>query len=189
MARNSSVMVNAPLPKTAADVAPCDRGGRNGGQRETLAAARVARGPRPHRSFAQILGKFYFLDLSENLRRILFDYEAKMSRPRQHGFQGCLIGCARRRQSAAGDAGLMFFLLRMAFWLGVVLVLLPSVTAQQARRAARSALPRPSRRRRRPSEMYADSASASPTPARWALKWRRPSAIRRRLAQRCFTKC
>jgi hypothetical protein len=27
---------------------------------------------------------------------------------------------------AAGDAALMFFLLRMAFWLGVVLVLLPS---------------------------------------------------------------
>jgi hypothetical protein len=31
---------------------------------------------------------------------------------------------------AAGDAGLMFFLLRMAFWLGVVLVLLPSGGAQ-----------------------------------------------------------
>jgi hypothetical protein len=26
-------------------------------------------------TFAQILGKFYFLKLSENLRRILFDYE------------------------------------------------------------------------------------------------------------------
>jgi hypothetical protein len=33
---------------------------------------------------------------------------------------------------AAGDTGLMFFLLRMAFWLGVVLILLPSGSAQHA---------------------------------------------------------
>jgi Family of unknown function (DUF5330) len=33
---------------------------------------------------------------------------------------------------AAGDAGVMFFLLRMTFWLGVVLVLLPSGSAQRA---------------------------------------------------------
>jgi hypothetical protein len=33
---------------------------------------------------------------------------------------------------AAGDAGAMFFLLRMAFWLGVVLVLLPTGSAQHA---------------------------------------------------------
>ena len=32
----------------------------------------------------------------------------------------------------AGDMGLMFFLLRMAFWLGLVLVLLPSGSSQQA---------------------------------------------------------
>lgn len=32
---------------------------------------------------------------------------------------------------AAGDAALMFFLLRMAFWLGVVLVLLPSGSASR----------------------------------------------------------
>ena len=30
----------------------------------------------------------------------------------------------------AGDVGLMFFLLRMAFWLGLVLILLPSGSAQ-----------------------------------------------------------
>ena len=29
-------------------------------------------------------------------------------------------------KSAAGDAGLMFFLLRLAFWLGIVLILLPA---------------------------------------------------------------
>ena len=34
---------------------------------------------------------------------------------------------------AAGDLGLMFFLLRLAFWLGLVLVLLPSGTAQHDR--------------------------------------------------------
>lgn len=36
---------------------------------------------------------------------------------------------------AAGDLGLMFFLLRMAFWLGLVLVLLPSGTARRAPQA------------------------------------------------------
>jgi hypothetical protein len=34
--------------------------------------------------------------------------------------------------SAAGDVGVMFFLLRMAFWLGLVLILLPSGSSQQA---------------------------------------------------------
>jgi hypothetical protein len=29
--------------------------------------------------FAQILGKFYFFNLRENLRHILFDYEEKCS--------------------------------------------------------------------------------------------------------------
>src|SRR5277367_3377054 len=33
---------------------------------------------------------------------------------------------------AAGDMGVMFFLLRMAFWLSIVLILLPSGTTQQA---------------------------------------------------------
>jgi Family of unknown function (DUF5330) len=33
---------------------------------------------------------------------------------------------------AAGDVGVMFFLLRMAFWLSIVLILLPSGTTQQA---------------------------------------------------------
>src|SRR5947207_6261828 len=32
---------------------------------------------------------------------------------------------------AAGDLGVMFFLLRMAFWLGLVLILLPSGSSQQ----------------------------------------------------------
>jgi hypothetical protein len=33
---------------------------------------------------------------------------------------------------AAGDMGFMFFLLRMAFWLGLVLILLPSGSSQRA---------------------------------------------------------
>ncbi|MGB7100124.1 MAG: DUF5330 domain-containing protein [Xanthobacteraceae bacterium] len=33
---------------------------------------------------------------------------------------------------AAGDVGVMFFLLRMAFWLGVVLLLLPTGAAQRS---------------------------------------------------------
>jgi hypothetical protein len=40
--------------------------------------------------------------------------------------------CGRAATHAAGDTGLMFFLLRMAFWLGVVLILLPSGSAQHA---------------------------------------------------------
>jgi Family of unknown function (DUF5330) len=33
---------------------------------------------------------------------------------------------------AAGDTGFMFFLLRMAFWLGLVLILLPSTSSERA---------------------------------------------------------
>src|ERR1700691_3963054 len=38
----------------------------------------------------------------------------------------------RAATSAAGDVGVMFFLLRMTFWLGLVLILLPSGSSQQA---------------------------------------------------------
>ena len=38
---------------------------------------------------------------------------------------------------AAGDVAAMFFLLRMAFWLGVVLVLLPSGASQRADQAGK----------------------------------------------------
>src|ERR1700759_5522590 len=36
--------------------------------------------------------------------------------------------CGRAASYAAGETGPMFFLLRMAFWLGLVLILLPSGT-------------------------------------------------------------
>src|ERR1700742_3694165 len=38
---------------------------------------------------------------------------------------------AQTAKCAAGDVGQMFFLLRMAFWLGLVLVLLPLGSSQQ----------------------------------------------------------
>src|ERR1700678_313058 len=38
---------------------------------------------------------------------------------------------SRAATCVAGDAGLMFFLLRMAFWLGLVLMLLPSGSTQR----------------------------------------------------------
>src|SRR5271156_4775145 len=38
---------------------------------------------------------------------------------------------ARTARCAAGDVGPMFFLLRIAFWLGLVLILLPSGSSQQ----------------------------------------------------------
>jgi hypothetical protein len=45
---------------------------------------RVVKGnPAP---FAQILGKLYFLQLSENLRRILLDYGQKQPRPANAAF-------------------------------------------------------------------------------------------------------
>src|ERR1700744_995637 len=38
---------------------------------------------------------------------------------------------SRATMFVAGDVGVMFFLLRMAFWLSVVLILLPTGTSQQ----------------------------------------------------------
>ena len=70
----------------------------------------------------------------ENLPRILFDYGQKRSAT-ERGFQPCLLGSVTCGDVAAGDAGFMFFLLRMAFWLGLVLVLLPIGPHSAARRA------------------------------------------------------
>jgi hypothetical protein len=39
-------------------------------------------------AFAKILGKFYFLKLGENLRRILLDYEEKRPCPANAAFKG-----------------------------------------------------------------------------------------------------
>ena len=39
--------------------------------------------------------------------------------------------CTRAAACVAGDVGVMFFLLRMAFWLSLVLILLPTGSSQQ----------------------------------------------------------
>jgi hypothetical protein len=79
-ALDSAVMVNAPLPETVATSLmpagnadnPAKRG--NSGTPETSQKA-------PSPTFAQILGKLYFLQLIENLKRILFDYAQKRPHP------------------------------------------------------------------------------------------------------------
>jgi hypothetical protein len=73
-------MVNGPLPRTvaicltatAAMPFPANGAGFAAAKALQTAASRV---------FVQILGKLYFLQLRENLRRILFDYGQK--RPRR----------------------------------------------------------------------------------------------------------
>jgi hypothetical protein len=67
---------------------------RNGAQRSTSSAGkrfgswRWHNAKRPRSLFAQILGKFYFFNLRENLRHILFDYEEKRSCITNGAFKG-----------------------------------------------------------------------------------------------------
>src|SRR4051812_22949977 len=55
-------------------------------------------------------------------------HAAKSQRPHSGGFR-------RRRKKMHRDTGAMFFLLRVAFWLTIVLALLPSDGAQQSAQA------------------------------------------------------
>jgi hypothetical protein len=71
-------MVNGPLLRTAAaqrngGKVPRQRGGGTNRLRLEMARKMIAR------PFAQILGKFYFFNLRENLQHILLDYEEKRS--------------------------------------------------------------------------------------------------------------
>jgi hypothetical protein len=77
---------------------------------------------------------------SENTVRILIEYAQKREQP----LQTCLLACPMLRQDGRGQSapewrrnnqtgygtGVMFFLLRVAFWLTVVLALLPSGRSQ-----------------------------------------------------------
>lgn len=54
---------------------------------EVLAVGENANRKGLRRAFAQILGKFYFFDLRENLRRILFDYGQNRSDPANGAFK------------------------------------------------------------------------------------------------------
>ena len=77
-------------------------------------------------AFAQILDKFDFVELSENFALILFDYGQK--RPRIANAELSSHPATVGTHTAAGivgDVRIMFFLLRLAFWLGLVLLLLP----------------------------------------------------------------
>jgi hypothetical protein len=55
------------------------------GNRSVFREAEVPAAPRT-RPFAQILGKLYFVQLNENLRRILVDYGQKHPRPANTAF-------------------------------------------------------------------------------------------------------
>jgi len=72
-------MVNGPLPRR---VAICLTAAAATAIPVNDAAFVVAKAPQMAASaaFAQILGKLYFLQLRENLRRILFDYGQKRRR-------------------------------------------------------------------------------------------------------------
>jgi hypothetical protein len=80
-------MVNAPLPEMVSRrftaKLPCKS--RAFGARSSRFAERRHK---RRRAFAQILGKLYFFELRENLRRILFDYAQKRSGRANAAFNG-----------------------------------------------------------------------------------------------------
>jgi hypothetical protein len=57
-------------------------------RRQAIGSWRWHNAERPRSLFAQILGKFYFFNLRENLRHILFDYEEKRSCITNGAFKG-----------------------------------------------------------------------------------------------------
>jgi hypothetical protein len=73
-------MVNRSLPRTVAICLTFAGVAEVPVNRRSFAFAETVQMP-ASRAFAQILGKLYFLQLDENLRRILFDYGQK--RPRR----------------------------------------------------------------------------------------------------------
>jgi hypothetical protein len=73
-------MVNRPLPRTVAICLTAAASATFPADGAVFAAAKALQ-TAVSRAFAQILGKLYFLQLRENLRRILLDYGQK--RPRR----------------------------------------------------------------------------------------------------------
>jgi hypothetical protein len=73
-------MVNRSLPRRVAICLTLRGAAKVPANRGSFAIAKPLQKAVP-RAFAQILGKLYFLQLRENLRRILFDYGQK--RPRR----------------------------------------------------------------------------------------------------------
>jgi hypothetical protein len=74
----SGVMVNGTLPRNAVVSSGVTMAAKKLDQAKHSPLARTVT-KRRHRAFAQILGKLYFFDLRENLRRILLDYGQKRS--------------------------------------------------------------------------------------------------------------
>jgi hypothetical protein len=72
-------MVNRSLPRTAAICLTSAGVAEVPANRGSFAIAKTLQKP-GSRAFAQILGKLYFLQLNENLRRILLDYGQKRLR-------------------------------------------------------------------------------------------------------------
>jgi hypothetical protein len=82
-----------------------------------------------------VLGKLLFprlVQIAENLRRNLLDYEQNRSDLANAAFKpGCYRVASDGGACRKGCGISMIFLLRMAFWLGLVLVLLPSGGGQR----------------------------------------------------------
>jgi hypothetical protein len=78
-------MVNRSLPRTVAICLTLNGGAKVPANRGSFAIAKPLQ-KAVSRAFAQILGKLYFLQLRENLRRILLDYGQKRPRPANAAF-------------------------------------------------------------------------------------------------------
>jgi hypothetical protein len=74
------IMVNRPLPRTVAICLTLTGIAEVPANRGSFAFAKTLQKP-ASRAFAQILGKLHFVQLGENLRRILLDYAKKRPRP------------------------------------------------------------------------------------------------------------
>jgi hypothetical protein len=73
---DSAIMVNRSLPRTVAICLTFASVAEVPANRWSFAFAKTLQKP-ASRAFVQILGKLYFLQLDENLRRILVDYGQK----------------------------------------------------------------------------------------------------------------
>jgi hypothetical protein len=78
-------MVNRFLPYTVASCLTCVKIRESGRNRRTFDAPETPQRA-ALRAFAQILGKLYFVQLRENLRRILLDYGQKRRHPANAAF-------------------------------------------------------------------------------------------------------
>jgi hypothetical protein len=78
-------MVNGPLPGTMTTAAVLAAFCERAAEPNYLLTARTPRQRAP-RAFGQILGKLFFFELLENLRRIVLDYGQKHPRPANGAF-------------------------------------------------------------------------------------------------------